>query len=152
MVAITIFLGEIMMCTAELEHDVSGQTRPWPADRVERWPIEKLIPYANNPRINSEADLDKVAASICKCGVTMPPLVGGKAIYDPFLGSGTSLIAAEMTGRVCDGLELDPSYVDVTVRRWQLFTGRVAVHQASGQSFDERTDSRDQDPLGAASG
>ena len=41
------FLGEIMMCTAELEHDVSEQTRPWPADRVERWPIEKLIPYAN---------------------------------------------------------------------------------------------------------
>jgi len=64
-----------MMCTAELEHDVSGQTRPWPADRVERWPIEKLIPYANNPRIHSEADLDKVTASICKWGVTMSPLV-----------------------------------------------------------------------------
>ena len=69
-----------MMCTAELEHDVSGQTRPWRADRVERWPIEKLIPYANNSRIHSEADLDKVAASICKWGVTMPPLVGGQAI------------------------------------------------------------------------
>ena len=69
-----------MMCTAELEHDVSRQTQPWPADRVERWPIEKLIPYANNPRIHSEADLDKVAASICKWGVTMPPLVGGQAI------------------------------------------------------------------------
>ena len=128
-----------MMCTAELEHDVSGQTRPWPADRVERWPIEKRIPYANNPRIHSEADLDKVAASI-------------QAIYDPFLGSGTSLIAAEMTGRVCYGLEFDPAYVDVIVRRWQLFTGRAAVHQASGQSFDERADSQDQDPSGAASG
>jgi DNA modification methylase len=62
----------------------------------------------------------------------------GQAIYDPFLGSGTSLIAAEMTGRICYGLELSPAYVDVVVRRWQLFTGRPARHQASGQSFDER--------------
>jgi len=39
-------------------------TRPWPADQVERWPIERLIPYANNPRLHSEADLDKIATSI----------------------------------------------------------------------------------------
>jgi len=51
---------------------------------------------------------------------------------------GTSLIAAEMTGRVCYGLELNPVYVDVVVRRWQVFTGRAAMHHASGQSFDER--------------
>jgi DNA modification methylase len=65
-------------------------------------------------------------------------------IYDPFLGSGTSLIAAEMTGRVCHGLELNPAYVDVIVRRWQAFTGRAAMHQASGQSFDERTGRQEQ--------
>jgi DNA modification methylase len=64
----------------------------------------------------------------------------GQAVYDPFLGSGMSAIAAEMTGRVCYGLELNPAYVDVVVRRWQLFTGRNALHQASGQSFDERAD------------
>jgi len=62
----------------------------------------------------------------------------GQAIYDPFLGSGTSLIAAEMTGRVCYGIELNPAYADVVVRRWQDFTGRTARHQASGQLFDER--------------
>src|ERR1700756_264215 len=50
-------------------------TRPWPADRVERWPIERLIPYANNPRLHSEADLDKLDASIRKWGWTMPVLV-----------------------------------------------------------------------------
>ena len=69
-----------------------------------------------------------------------PPIANnsrpGQAIYDPFLGSGTSVIAAEMTGRVCYGIELNPAYVDVAVRRWQIFTGRTAVHQASGQSFD----------------
>jgi DNA modification methylase len=61
----------------------------------------------------------------------------GEAIYDPFLGSGTSVIAAEMTGRVCYGIELNPDFVDVAVRRWQQFTGRAARHQNSGQPFDE---------------
>jgi DNA modification methylase len=75
-----------------------------------------------------------------------------QAIYDPFLGSGTSVIAAEMTGRVCCGLELNPGYVDVIVRRWQLFTGRAAKHQASAQSFDERAERRDHDLSGAAHG
>jgi DNA modification methylase len=77
----------------------------------------------------------------------------GQAIYDPFLGSGTSLIAAEMTGRICYGMEISSAYVDVVVRRWQLFTGRTARHQASGQSFDERAAARqDHDPSGAANG
>ena len=68
----------------------------------------------------------------------------GQAIYDPFLGSGTTLIAAEMTSRVCYGLELNPLYTDVVVQRWQLFTGRAARHQASGQSFDERAERQSQ--------
>jgi DNA modification methylase len=76
----------------------------------------------------------------------------GQAIYDPFLGSGTSLIAAEMTGRICYGLELNPAYVDVVVRRWQVFTGRAARHQASGQSFDARADSPNPDQSGTANG
>ena len=50
------------------------------------------------------------------------------------------------------GLELSPAYSDVVVRRWQLFTGRAARHQASGQSFDERAARQDHDPSGAAHG
>jgi hypothetical protein len=57
-----------------------------------------------------------------------------------------------MTGRVCHGLELASTYVDVVVRRWQLFTGRNAVHQASGQSFDERAERPNHDLSGAAHG
>ncbi len=53
----------------------ASPSRPWPADQVERWPIERLKPYANNPRLHSEADLDKIAASIRKWGWTMPVLV-----------------------------------------------------------------------------
>ena len=48
----------------------------------------------------------------------------GQAVYDPFLGSGTTLIAAETTGRICLGIELNPAYVDVAVERWQRFTGK----------------------------
>jgi DNA modification methylase len=60
----------------------------------------------------------------------------GQAVYEPFMGSGTTLIAAETTGRVCLGLELNPAYVDVAVERWQRFTGKAAVLEGSGDSFD----------------
>jgi DNA modification methylase len=60
----------------------------------------------------------------------------GEAIYEPFSGSGTTLIAAESVGRICFAVELSPAYVDVAVRRWQAFTGRPATLLADGRSFD----------------
>ena len=57
-------------------------------------------------------------------------------VLDPFLGSGTTLIAAERTRRCC-GLELDPLYVDTIVRRWQKLTGGSARHAGTGRSFDD---------------
>ena len=59
----------------------------------------------------------------------------GQAIYEPFMGSGTTLIAAETTGRICYGVELTPVYVDVAIERWQAFTGEEAVLTDSGESF-----------------
>src|ERR1700720_3098130 len=56
---------------------------------------------------------------------------------DAFLGSGTTVMAAERTGRRCYGLELDPAYVDTIVRRWQALIGGSALHAASGRSFDD---------------
>jgi DNA modification methylase len=61
----------------------------------------------------------------------------GDIVLDPFLGSGTTLMAAERTGRVCYALELDPLYVDATIRRWQVYTGGQALNAATGRSFDE---------------
>tara|TARA_R110001592_G_scaffold222022_1_gene477043 strand:- start:5597 stop:7003 length:1407 start_codon:yes stop_codon:yes gene_type:complete len=66
----------------------------------------------------------------------------GDLVLDPFLGSGTAVIACEQTGRVCAGLELDPRYVDVIVRRWQAYTGSKARHAATGMTFDEMADLR----------
>lgn len=61
----------------------------------------------------------------------------GDSVLDAFCGSGTTLIAAEKTGRVGFGMELDPGYVDVAVRRWQQLTGQDAVHAATGLTFAE---------------
>jgi DNA modification methylase len=61
----------------------------------------------------------------------------GQAIYDPFCGSGTTIIAAEITGRVCHGIELSPAYVDVAIKRWQAFTGQKATLDETKESFVE---------------
>jgi len=58
-------------------------------------------------------------------------------VYDPFLGSGTTLAAAELTGRVCLGIELDPKFVDVAVTRWRTLTGKQATLEGDGRTFAE---------------
>ena len=63
--------------------------------------------------------------------------VAGNAVYEPFSGSGTTIIAAEQTGRRCLAIELNPAYVDVAVKRWQEFTGKQATLAADGRTFDE---------------
>ncbi len=59
----------------------------------------------------------------------------GQAVYEPFSGSGTTIIAGEMTGRSIHAIELNPAYVDIAVIRWQNFTGKQAVHEATGEPF-----------------
>lgn len=61
----------------------------------------------------------------------------GEIVLDSFLGSGTTLMAAERVGRICYGVEIDPLYVDVAIRRWQKYTGENALHAATNRSFDE---------------
>src|SRR5712671_7751919 len=69
-------------------------TRPWPADRVEHWPIEGLIAYTSNPRVHSEADLDKIAASSGKWGWTNPALVDEQGVL--IAGNGRVAAAARL--------------------------------------------------------
>jgi DNA modification methylase len=63
-------------------------------------------------------------------------------ILDPFMGSGTTVIAAERTGRRAYGIEIDPAYVDVAVRRWQTYSGKTATLLATGQTFEEVQETR----------
>src|SRR6201987_2299865 len=62
------------MLLTQSEFAGARSTRPWPADRVERWPIQRVVPYANSSRVHSEAELDKISAAILKWGWTMPVL------------------------------------------------------------------------------
>ena len=62
----------------------------------------------------------------------------GDIVLDAFLGSGSTLIAAQRVGRVCHGIEIDPIYVDTAIRRWQADTGGNAVHASTGETFTER--------------
>jgi len=61
----------------------------------------------------------------------------GQAIYEPFLGSGSTLIAAQSSGRVCLGIEIDPFFIDVAIRRWQAFTGEKARRANDSVLFEQ---------------
>ncbi len=130
-----------------------GKSSHWSGDRTQTtvWEFPNNNPFGNPQREQSWGHGTQKPVECMR-----RPIVNnsrpGQAIYDPFLGSGTSLIAAEMTGRVCYGVELSPAYTDVVVRRWQVFTGRAAMHQAASQSFDERAQRREHDQSGSAHG
>jgi DNA modification methylase len=61
----------------------------------------------------------------------------GDLILEPFAGSGSTLIACETTHRRCRAIELEPTYVDVVVNRWQALTGKLAIDEETGATFDE---------------
>lgn len=79
--------------------------------KIEQMKLDALIPYARNARTHSEEQVAQIA--------------------------GSTLMAAERTGRRGFGMELSPIYCDVIVRRWQQYTGKQAVHAVTGKSFDD---------------
>ena len=66
----------------------------------------------------------------------------GELVYEPFLGSGTTLAAAELTERICCGIELDPKYVDVVISRWQTLAGKKATLDGDGRTFEQIAEER----------
>jgi DNA modification methylase len=130
-----------------------GKASHWQGDRTQTtvWEIANNNPFGNQQREQSWGHGTQKPVECMRRPIANNSRLG-QAIYDPFLGSGTSLIAAEMTGRICCGIELNPAYVDVVVRRWQVFTGRAARHQASAHSFDECAQRQDHDQSGTAYG
>ena len=108
-----------------------GQTAQWAGDRSQStlWEISNKI--EDHTEHSTQKPVECMARPIRNHGKQ------GDSVYDPFLGSGTSLIAAEGLGRRCVGLELAPKYVDVIVGRWQAFAGLEATLEATGQTFAE---------------
>ncbi|QIK36760.1 DNA modification methylase [Caldichromatium japonicum] len=107
-----------------------GATRHWCGDRD-----QGDVWHFNKPRVNDLHPTMKPVELVERAirNSSRP----GDVVLDPFGGSGTTLIAAEKSGRVARLIELDPKYVDVIVRRWQDFTGQGALREADGARFDD---------------
>ena len=92
-------------------------------------------------RCTEEGNLSALHPTVKPVALVADAILDGSArgdiVLDGFLGSGTTVIAAERAGRRCYGLELDPLYVDTIVRRWQKLTGGSARHAVSDRSFDD---------------
>jgi DNA modification methylase len=111
----------------ELGQHGRNRTNVWDYAGVNSMRAGRLEELAMHPTVKPVA---LVADAIKDCSGR------GGLVLDPFCGSGTILIAAERTGRKARSLELDPSYVDVAVRRWQTYTGKAAILAASGETFE----------------
>lgn len=107
------------------------RTNVWQYRRINS--LARTTDESNLPELHPTIKpVELVADAILDCTAR------GDVVLDAFLGSGTTVIAAERTGRVCYGIELDPRYIDTVIRRWQKFTGLDAVHQGTRQTFAQR--------------
>jgi DNA modification methylase len=99
-------------------------------------------PSINNMRHGEEGDLLALHPTVKPIRMVADAILDcssrGDIVLDAFLGSGTTLLAAERTGRICYGLEIDPLYVDTAILRWQNLTGEDAIHVATGESYTQR--------------
>jgi DNA modification methylase len=116
------------------------QTGHWRGDRKQTtvWEVANLNPFGGEVTVENEATGHGAQKPV---EIMRRPILNhtraGEACYDPFLGSGSTLIAAESSRRVCFGMDIDPTYVDVAVLRWQRFTGQEAVLDGDGRTFEE---------------
>jgi ParB-like chromosome segregation protein Spo0J len=95
-------------------------------------------------RVPKELELKELHPTVKPVAIIEPALrvttAKGRRVLDLFGGSGTTLIAAEMSGRIAHLMELDPRYCDVIVKRWQQFTGKRATLEATGELFPENAE------------
>lgn len=115
----------------------SGATAHWVGDRKQStlWKIDK--PTKSETGHSTQKPVECMRRPILN---NSSP---GQAVYEPFNGSGTTIIACEGEGRHCYAMELNPPYVDVAIKRWQDFTGKQATLEATGQTFADVTGERD---------
>ena len=114
-----------------------GKSSNWSGDRTQStlWQVANLNPFGGSEEEATGHGTQKPVELMRR------PILNnsrrGEIIYDPFLGSGTTLIAAQETDRICFGMDIDPRYVDVAIERWQKLTQRTPVLATNGQTLDE---------------
>jgi DNA modification methylase len=115
-----------------------GSTARWCGDRGQStvWEIPNLNPFGGGDEEVTGHGTQKPVELIKR--PILNHTVRGDAVFDPFLGSGTTLMAADATERICYGIEIDPVYVDLAVRRWQARTGQKVVRAQDGKPFEAK--------------
>jgi len=115
-----------------------GKSSNWSGDRTQStvWEIPNLNPFGGGGEESATGHGTQKPIEVMRRAI-LNNSKRGEIVYDPFLGSGTTLIAAQVTDRICHGLEIEPKYVDMTVRRWQELTGEKARLENDGRTFDE---------------
>jgi DNA modification methylase len=122
-----------------------GKTSNWCGDRKQStvWEVANLNPFGGSREEPATGHGTQKPVELMRRPI-LNNTRQGEIVYDSFLGSGTTLIAAELTDRICYGLEIDPFYVDVIVTRWQELTGKKAVLEADGRTFEQVAEERQQ--------
>ena len=124
----------------------TGRSGNWAGSRKETtlWEVANLNPFGGD---ENEGDAATGHGTQKPTELMRRPMLNHteeeEIIYDPFLGSGSTLIAAEQLKRICYGLEIEPKYVDMIVQRWQKLRGKEAILEADGRGFEQiRTERR----------
>jgi DNA modification methylase len=116
-----------------------GHSAHWCGDRKQStlWQVPNLNPFGGG----STEDVATGHGTQKPVALMRRPMLNhtqrGAIVYDPFLGSGSTLVAAEDLGRICYGVEIDPLYADVIVLRWQQLTKQAAILEGDGRTFDQ---------------
>jgi DNA modification methylase len=115
-----------------------GKRSNWCGDRTQStvWEVPNLNPMGGDRNEKATGHGTQKPVELMR-----RPIVNhtkrGDVVYDPFLGSGTSMMAAELTDRTCYGIDIDPRYIDVSILRWQDFNGNDATLEADGRTFEQ---------------
>lgn len=115
-----------------------GGKGSWSGDRKQStlWQIENM--HATQGNVDDGKTIHSTQKPVeCMRRPILNNSSEGQAVFEPFSGSGTTLMACELTGRVCHAIELNPAYVDVAILRWQEFAKETAIHELSGKTFVE---------------
>jgi DNA modification methylase len=124
-----------------------GKTSHWRGDRKQStvWQIANMNPFGGDRTEMPTGHGTQKPVELMRRPI-LNHLERGEGVYDPFLGSGTTLMAAELTGRICYGLEIEPRWVDTIVCRWQDLTGEMAVLDSTDRTFKQIQDERQRIP------
>jgi DNA modification methylase len=115
-----------------------GKRSNWRGDRTQStiWEVPNLNPMGGDRNEKATGHGTQKPVELMRRPI-LNHTKRGEVVYDPFLGSGTTMVAAELTERICYGIDIDPQYVDVAVLRWQDFTGKSATLEGDGRTFEQ---------------